>query len=157
VDTSIEKVVRADRGIVFELASIVERWPQILPHYQRVEVLNGSLADGRIVEMAARRDIALGLAFPLWWRARQTLDRSRWRIYFEHVEGATRGMQVEWCLDASDATAVHVEIRHRFSPRWPVPDAVIHAVVGEYFVNGVARRTLEKIGQLAERDTHATI
>jgi hypothetical protein len=44
-----------------------------------------------------------------------------------------------------------VEDWPRIVPRWPVPDALVRAVVGEYFVNGVARRTSIRIGQLAQR------
>jgi hypothetical protein len=44
-----------------------------------------------------------------------------------------------------------VEIRHVFAPNWPVPEVVLQAIVGEYFVNGVARRTLAALGQRAER------
>ena len=40
-------------------------------------------------------------------------------------------------------------IRHVFAPRWPVPDAVLRTIVGDYFVNGVAARTLRHMGDVA--------
>jgi ribosome-associated toxin RatA of RatAB toxin-antitoxin module len=155
MDTCIDRVVRARREVVFDLAAAVEDWPTILPHYRRVAVLDVSHRT-RLVEMAARRDVGFGLAIPLWWRARQVLDRDRWQIRFDHVAGATRGMRVEWRFELSANQALHVQIRHEFAPRWPVPDALIHLIVGEYFVNGVARRTLRRIAELAEAQSMAT-
>jgi hypothetical protein len=35
-----------------------------------------------------------------------------------------------------------------------VPELLLRIVVGDYFVNGVAKRTLQCIGDLAEARTH---
>ena|ERR1051326_3335478 len=148
MDTCIGLLVHADRDVLFRLAAAVEDWPRILPHYTRVEVLSGS-ERSRIVEMAARRDVALGLGFPLRWQARQTVSPEQWHIDFDHVAGPTRGMHVEWRFDVIDARGIEVTIRHHFAPRWPVPGGLIDLIVGEYFVNGVARRTLRRIAYLA--------
>jgi ribosome-associated toxin RatA of RatAB toxin-antitoxin module len=148
VDTCISQVVHAEPEVLFRLAAAVEDWPRILPHYRRVVVLTGS-ERSRIVEMAARRDIVLGLAFPLWWQATQTVDREHWHIDFDHIAGPTRGMHVEWRFNLMDARGVEVTIRHQFAPRWPVPSRLVDLIVGEYFVNGVARRTLRRIAYLA--------
>jgi hypothetical protein len=83
-----------------------------------------------------------GLAVPLWWRSLQTIDREAGRIRFEHVAGITHGMWVEWAIAPGARGTVDVRIVHTFEPRWPVPDALIGLVVGDYFVNGVAQRTL---------------
>jgi hypothetical protein len=93
------------------------------------------------------------MGVPLRWSAIQTLDPERTRIEFEHVQGISRGMRVTWTIDPTVAGEIRVEIRHVFTPRWPVPDALIHAIVGEYFVNGVARRTLAHLADLAQRAT----
>ena len=55
-------------------------------------------------------------------------------------------------MDRGDSALV-VQIRHVFEPSWPVPDALVRLIVGDYFVNGVARRTLRRIGDLAEART----
>jgi len=68
------------------------------------------------------------------------------------VGGITRGMQVAWTIEPT-VGALLVQIHHSFEPRWPVPDALVQLVVGEYFVNGVARRTLRRISDLAEART----
>ncbi len=144
--------MNADPSIVFELAAAVEDWPRILPHYQRVRVLAVHRDGSRTVSMTARRDVLPGLALPLRWTATQTLDRRTRRIEFEHVRGITRGMRVAWTIEHR-GEALLVQIRHVFSPPWPVPDALVRLIVGDYFVNGVARRTLRCIGDLAEART----
>ena len=54
---------------IVELAADVERWPEILPHYRWVTLLEGG-GDRKVVEMAARRS-----RIPLRWRAVQVIDR----------------------------------------------------------------------------------
>lgn len=137
--------MRADRDTIFALAAAVEDWPRILPHYRRVRVLRD---DGRrrLVEMAASRD-----GIPVRWRALQDIDLVRRRITFRHVGGVTKGMDVAWTLTPA-ADGVRVEIWHRFEPSWPlVPDALVSAVIGHFFVDDIAGKTLRRIKALAER------
>lgn len=149
MDTSISLHLHADPATVFQLAAAVEDWPRILPHYRSVRVLATHPDGQRTVAMAARRDVVAGLAVPLQWTAVQAVDASRHRIEFEHVGGITRGMQVAWTMAPADSGLL-VKIRHVFEPSWPVPEAMLRLIVGDYFVNGVARRTLRCIGTLAE-------
>jgi ribosome-associated toxin RatA of RatAB toxin-antitoxin module len=136
--------------IVFELAARVEDWPRILPHYRWVRVLEDRGAE-RIVEMAARRDVAPHLAIPLHWTSVQRLNRQEQTIEFLHIGGVTRGMYVRWSIESPAGSDVCLAtIRHVFAPRWPVPDRLIAAIVGDYFVNGVATRTLRHIAELGE-------
>jgi hypothetical protein len=45
-----------------------------------------------------------------------------------------------------------VQVWHWFSPRWPlVPDWLIHLVVGRFFVDAIARRTLRCLAREASR------
>jgi ribosome-associated toxin RatA of RatAB toxin-antitoxin module len=154
VETHISRRVHAEPATIFALAAAVENWPRILPHYRWVRVLGQDTPDRRTVEMAARRDVLGSAGFPLWWTAIETVDPVSYTIEFEHVRGVTRGMRVAWTIAGAAADAgVEVAIRHVFNPRWPVPDRLVHELVGEYFVNGVARRTLRLIGELAETRT----
>jgi ribosome-associated toxin RatA of RatAB toxin-antitoxin module len=147
--------MRADPRIVFELAAAVEDWPRLLPHYRWVRLLSSSSDSERVVEMAARRDVFFKAGIPLRWTATQTLMAAQGRIEFEHIRGITRGMRVAWTIEQPSPEAdVLVQIRHVFEPRWPAPDMLVRAIVGEYFVNGVARRTLRRIGELAEARSH---
>ncbi|MBV9171977.1 MAG: SRPBCC family protein [Chloroflexi bacterium] len=146
--TQLRRSVSADPDLLFELAARVEDWPRILPHYRWVRVFGMLDSERRLVEMAARRDVAGPLSVPLWWRSVQLIDRPRRRIGFEHVAGITRGMTVEWAIDPRP-NGSDVVIRHAFEPRWPAPDWLVHAVVGEYFVNDVAGRTLDYLARKA--------
>jgi len=152
METSISRDMRADARVVFALAADVQDWPRILPHYRWVHVLANEGPNRRVVEMAARRDVVTGVVgFPLRWTAVETTFPAQGRIEFEHVGGITRGMHVEWTIKPSSVpSCVSVAIRHVFEPDWPVPAALVRLVVGDYFVNGVARRTLRCIGELAE-------
>ncbi len=151
MDTSISRDIRADPRVIFTLAAEVQDWPRILPHYRWVRVLASDPPDQRTVEMAARRDVVRGvIGFPLRWTAIETTFPARRRIEFEHIGGITRGMHVAWTIEPGSGSIVRVQIRHVFEPRWPVPPALVRLIVGEYFVNGVARRTLRCIADLAE-------
>ena len=157
MDTHISRRVQADQHVIYDLAARVEDWPRILPHYRWVRVLDVS-APGhqRTVEMAARRDVVANQAWsgiPLRWIAIQTLLPDQPAVLFEHVRGPTTGMRVAWTFSPTD-TGIEVAIRHVFEPHWPVPDSIVRLVIGEYFVNGVAARTLRLIATLAER--HST-
>jgi hypothetical protein len=140
--------MRADPRMVLRFAAQVEDWPMLLPHYRWVRVLADDARGHRTVEMAARRPVVAGLSIPLWWAARQTITAER--IEFEHIAGITTGMRVAWTIEPGGSPDdIVVRIRHVFTPPWPVPDGLVASIVGEYFVNGVARRTLARIGELA--------
>jgi uncharacterized membrane protein len=144
METTTSIQVHADRDVVFALASAVERWPAILPHYCWVRVVRDE-GSRRIVEMAARRD-----AIPVRWMAVQELFPDERRIAFRHIGGITRGMEVAWTL-VPNQDGVHVRIWHAFRPRWPlIPDALVHLVVGQFFVQNIASKTLRRIKELAE-------
>jgi aromatase len=148
METSIAVTMRAEPELIFELAARVEDWPRLLPHYRRVRVLR---TDGRrrLVDMAARRGL-----IPVRWTAVQEFFPAERRIAYRHVRGVTRGMAVAWTLRSVDppgTTLVH--IWHGFDPRWPlVPDRLIELVVGQFFVNGIASRTLRRLRVIAEAD-----
>jgi ribosome-associated toxin RatA of RatAB toxin-antitoxin module len=133
---------------IVALASDVERWPDILPHYRWVTLLDGG-GDRKVVEMAARRG-----RFPLRWRAVQTIDRcaSTPIIAYHHIWGPTRGMDVAWTF-AKTVCGVDVTIVHDFRPPWPlVGDAVADRIIGPHFIEYVARRTLSTIKAIVERE-----
>jgi ribosome-associated toxin RatA of RatAB toxin-antitoxin module len=138
---------------MYRLAAAVEDWPRLLPHYRWVRVLTSDAAQReRTVEMAARRVVFGPLAVPLRWTAIQALYPESTRIEFKHLRGPTRGMWVVWTIDPDqDRRHALVQIRHVFRPRWPLPEALLRAVVGEYFVNGIARLTLAQLADLAQR------
>lgn len=134
----------AQPATIFRLVAEVERWPELLPHYRWVTVLERN-GDRKLVEMAAHRD-----GFPVRWQAVQTLCPEIPRVTFLHVRGVTRGMSVAWSFEpAGEGTLVAIE--HWLTLRWPVigPWAA-HAIIGRLFVEPIANRTLRRIKWLAE-------
>ena len=134
---------------IVALAADVERWPVILPHYRWVTLLDGG-GDRKTVEMAARRG-----RIPVKWRARQEVDRGGATpvIRFHHVGGVTKGMDVAWTFRPRDR-GVEVTIDHDFSPPWPLVGGVIaDRIIGPYFVEAIAGKTLATIkGIVEDRD-----
>lgn len=137
-------MIHADKQTVYDLGSAVERWPDILPHYRWVHVLEDH-GDWRLVEMAARRDF-----FPVRWVAEQRCSPDVPHIAFRHVGGVTRGMEVEWVFTETP-NGVLVEIRHELKMNWPlVGGPVADWIVGPVFVANIASKTLRTIKQIAE-------
>ena len=147
-------LIRAPLDRVFAFARDVERWPEILPHYRWVRMLERR-ADGGRVEMAAWRPFGPApLRYPAWWVSEMRVDLASGRpvIRYRHVDGITRGMDVEWLLQPSTEGGVAVEIVHRWSgPGWPLVGALAaDLVIGPVFVHGIASRTLAGIRRRAE-------
>ena len=136
---------------IVELAADVERWPEILPHYRWVTLLEGG-GDRKVVEMAARRG-----RFPVRWRAIQQIDRSGPIpiIAYRHIWGPTRGMDVAWTFTETPE-GVRVAINHRFQPPWPVVGNMItNSIIGPQFIEHIAGLTLSTIKQIVEREPAA--
>src|SRR6476659_306404 len=115
-----------DLNRIVALGADIERWPQILPHYRWVTLLDGG-GDRKVVEMAARRDL-----IPVRWRAVQEIDRRGATPVsaFRHIWGITRGMDVAWTF-VERPDGVDVTIRHDFSPPWPVVgDLIATTIIG---------------------------
>ena len=134
---------------VFTAASSVTRWPDILPHYRWVRLL-----DDGLVEMAAWRPFGL-VKYPTWWVSEMTIDRPAGEIRYRHVRGITRGMQVMWRMvevGGGSGGNVDVEIVHTWDgPRWPlIGRLAANLVIGPVFIHGIASRTLAGIKHAAE-------
>lgn len=133
---------------VFSAASTVTRWPDILPHYRWVRILEDGL-----VEMAAWRPFGF-VKYPTWWVSQMTIDRPAGEIRYRHVRGITRGMQVVWRLVevGGGSEGVDVEIVHTWGgPKWPlIGRAAADLVIGPVFIHGIASRTLAGIKRATE-------
>src|SRR2546428_9316854 len=91
-----QTVIRAPMERAFQVASDVERWPEILSHYRWVRFLDRHQRGGT-VEMAASRPFGL-FRYPTWWVSEMTLDRAAREIRYRHVRGITAGVDVGWRL-----------------------------------------------------------
>lgn len=139
-------LMRGELDHIVDLAVATERWPEILPHYRWVTVLEGG-GDHKAVEMAARRG-----RFPVKWRARQDVERDGPTpvIRFHHIGGVTKGMDVAWTF-APGPDGVAVTIDHDFAPPWPVVGGVVaDRIIGPHFVEAIAGRTLNTIKGIVE-------
>lgn len=131
---------------IYRLAAATERWPEILPHYRSVRVLE-QRGSSRVVEMAAWRS-----GIPIRWTAQQTNDPERPHIAFHHTAGWTRGMDVEWTFESADGGTL-VRIEHRLDFRFPVAsDWLGRHVVCDFFVHHVAAKTLAVMKRLSEAE-----
>lgn len=137
----------ADRA--FRHAAEVERWPDILPHYRYVRMLERR-ADGGLVEMSANRPFG-PLDWPTWWVSEMWVDASRLEVRYRHLRGVTRGMDVLWKI-LPTPTGCHATIVHEWAgPSWPlIRRPAAEWVIGPVFVHGIASRTLAGVAKAAE-------
>lgn len=146
-----ERVIAAPPDLCFDVASDVERWPDILPHYRMVRIHDAGADAGR-VEMSAWRDFAGPVRYPTWWLSEMQLAPDEPAIYFVHVDGVTKRMDVKWSFEPHpDGT--HVRITHAWDgPRWPLIGGFAWKhVIGPHFVSFIASRTLAGVAREAER------
>ncbi len=140
--TSID--IGAPPDVIYRFAAATEHWPEYLPHYRYVRVLERRGAT-QVVAMSAWRDV-----IPVSWVAEQTNDPQRPTIRFVHVRGWTRGMEVEWRFDPI-AAGTRVTIEHLLSFQFPVAAEWLgEHVVGGFFIDNVAGKTLARMKALAE-------
>jgi ribosome-associated toxin RatA of RatAB toxin-antitoxin module len=140
--------IAAPPHAVYELAQDIGRWPQLLPHYRYVRVLSEREHE-RTAEMAARRGW-----IPVRWTALERLDPVTPRIEFRHLSGWTVGMEVAWIFEPI-ALGTRVTIVHdlHFS-RIPVLGGwVSEHIIGDFFIQSIAGRTLARMKELAEKKT----
>jgi ribosome-associated toxin RatA of RatAB toxin-antitoxin module len=141
-DTTIH--IEAPLEPIFRLAAEIEHWPERLPHYRRVTVLE---TDGqrRRVEMAARRGL-----IPVKWQAVQEVMDDGPYITYLHVRGPTTGMEVVWSFEPEGEGHL-VRIVHDLTMRWPlIGGPVADLIVGPHFVDPIAGLTLRTVKRLAE-------
>ncbi len=143
-ETKNEIVIAAPARRIYELAVATERWPEFLPHYRYVRVLE-ERAEGRVVEMAALRDF-----IPIRWVAEQISDPKGPSIRFRHLRGWTRGMDVVWRFEPLEE-GTRVTIEHRLAFIFPfAADWLGRNVVSRFFIENVASKTLARMKVLAE-------
>ena len=142
--------VHAPVDRVFRAAEAVERWPELLPHYRWVRMLERGPVGGGLVEMAAWRPFG-PLRYPTWWVSEMRVDREAPAVRYRHVRGITAGMDVLWKIEG-DGDHTLVTIVHEWAgPRWPVIGRAAAAwVIGPVFIHGIASRPLAGIKRAVE-------
>ena len=146
-----EITIDADIVTIYGLGSRIERWPDLLPHYRKVDVLWSDVDGSRLVaRMSATRD-----GIPVSWMCWLARDAVARRLTFRHIGGFTRGMQVVWTFEQLPDGRVTVRIIHEFRKGWPIMALdrfVTDRVVGEFFIHHIAGKTLAMVKLLAEAE-----
>ncbi|MFI5235515.1 MAG: type II toxin-antitoxin system RatA family toxin [Gemmatimonadales bacterium] len=146
VDT---RTIDAPVAEVFAAAREVERWPEWLPHYRWVRMLERRI-DGGMVEMAAWRPFP-GFRWPTWWVSEMWVDSAKPAVRYRHVRGITKGMDVEWRFARQDGGTAVTIVHEWTGPGWPLIGRGAAAwVIGPVFVHGIASRTLAGIARHLE-------
>lgn len=146
--SSVSIWIGASPERVFDLVSDLERWPEHLPHYRYVQVVQRSGTTTR-ARMGARRG-----PIPVDWEAVQTPNRAERTIRFRHVGGVTRGMDVLWTLlperDGS-REGTRAAITHDLDLHWPLVGRFLaERVIAPQFIEPIAGATLRRFKALAE-------
>jgi ribosome-associated toxin RatA of RatAB toxin-antitoxin module len=149
-----ERLVRAPVKAIFDIAADVERWPALLPHYRYVRFRERMHGTG-VVEMSANRPFG-PFGWPTRWVSLMEVQHPGGgappAIRFQHIEGTTTRMQVEWSFEPV-TEGTHVTVLHLWNgPSWPfIGPFAARAIIGPVFVHGIASRTLEGLARAAER------
>jgi ribosome-associated toxin RatA of RatAB toxin-antitoxin module len=153
METVDRRFVRAPWRTIFGLAKKVEDWPVHLSHYRHVRFRERAADGGGIVEMSADRPFG-PVGWPTWWLSEMAVDDGAPAIRFRHIEGITKGMDVEWSFRAAEG-GTDVTILHAWDgPRLPligIPAATL--VIGPVFIHGIASRTLAGLAAVAEKES----
>jgi len=128
-------IMRAPKRSIFETASNLELWPEILPHYRYIRFLERS-PNRNIVVMAAKRS-----GIPISWTSEQIIDHEKFEIHFDHLKAWTKGMHVVWTFsDTPDG--VLVTISHDLRFRIPALSPIVNPIIGDFFIHNIANKTL---------------
>ena len=153
--TETSVVMQGPQERIFALAAAIADWPLILPHYRSVMLTERSVRpDGtthNVATMKAWRPLPFG-KIPVGWKTILESNAATGLLHFVHIGGFTKGMDVYWLLKP-EGDATRVTITHDFTLRWPLIGAfVAQRIVGQFFVDAIARRTLTRIKAIVEEN-----
>jgi len=141
-------VMRAPRERIFETAADLELWPKILPHYRYIHFYEKS-PTRNVVKMAAVRS-----GIPIAWTSEQVIDRVACEVRFHHLKAFTKGMNVVWTFTEVEG-GVRVEIVHDLRFRIPALQPIADAIIGSFFIENIANKTLRCMKAYLEQETSA--
>jgi ribosome-associated toxin RatA of RatAB toxin-antitoxin module len=136
--------MRAPRQAIFETAADLSKWPEILPHYRYIHYFEKS-PERNIVKMAAVRS-----GIPISWVSEQWIDRERCEVRFRHLKAFTKGMEVVWTFEETP-DGVKVTIIHDLRFRIPALAPLADPIIGGFFIDHIAGRTLACMKEHLER------
>jgi hypothetical protein len=129
------------------VVSDLARWPERLPHYRFVRFAGKDPGGRDLVQMSARRS-----GLPITWFSAYEADAQRMELRFEHLRAWTKGMHVVWTLTPTrDGT--RVEIIHDLAFRIPPLAWFCEPIIGGFFIEHIATKTLETFKALIESES----
>ncbi|HET7493836.1 MAG TPA: SRPBCC family protein [Candidatus Limnocylindrales bacterium] len=147
--SSVTIDIDAPPALVFALARDPEWWSALLPHYAHSRSVGHDARGRPFIRFIARRPLVpvVGLGLPVIWTARTWNEPDTRTLRFEHVAGASRGMDVTWRIEPCAGEAgCRVTISHEFAPRLPG----FAWFVDRVFTRPIAGRTLATFKAIAE-------
>lgn len=145
-------VVRGEWETIWDLASVIEKWPERLPHYRKV-IIESESPGGQVKHayMSCWRDI-----LPVSWHTIQRLDYSadpaQAHVRYHHVKGVTKGMEVVWNFEPLDEGVYRVTITHNWNPKWPLVGELASKLISQNVVHHIADKTLARVKVLASKE-----
>ncbi len=143
--TTTAITMRVPKERIFETAADLSAWPRILPHYRYITYYEQG-PTRNVVKMAAKRS-----GIPIAWTSEQIIDRERLEVRFTHLKAFTKGMHVVWKF-TDTPEGVHVEILHDLKFRVPALAPLADLIIGKFFIDAVAARTLRCMKAHLEKD-----
>jgi ribosome-associated toxin RatA of RatAB toxin-antitoxin module len=142
-------LMRVPKERIFETAADLSLWPTILPHYRYIHYYEKS-PTRNLVKMAAVRS-----GIPIAWTSEEIIDREAMEVRFHHLKAFTKGMKVVWKF-TDTAKGVLVEIVHDLRFRIPALQPVADKIVGEFFIENIATKTLRCMKAHLEKAENGT-
>ena len=142
-------LMRAPRERIFETAADLSLWPKILPHYRYIHFFEKSPARN-VVKMAATRS-----GIPIAWTSEQLIDREKCEVRFRHLKAFTKGMDVVRTFTQTP-DGVRVEIVHDLRFRVPALAPLADKIIGTFFIENIANKTLRCMKRHLESTTKNT-
>jgi ribosome-associated toxin RatA of RatAB toxin-antitoxin module len=137
-------IMRAPKERIFETAANLELWPEILPHYRYIHYYDKT-PTRNLVKMAATRS-----GIPIAWTSEQIIDREALEVRFVHLKAFTKGMKVVWTF-TDTPEGVRVEILHDLKFRVPALAPVADKIIGGFFIENIANKTLHCMKEYLEK------
>ncbi len=127
----------------YGLTSQLERWPEFLPHYRSIHILDRE-PSSMTVKMSAWRDF-----LPVSWTSKFHADPDRLELHFYHLTAFTKGMEVVWTYSPVP-DGVLITIKHDLHFRIPFLATAIEPIIENYFIHHIATKTLTTFKKILE-------
>jgi ribosome-associated toxin RatA of RatAB toxin-antitoxin module len=137
VSTSVKIMGGHRKELVFEKVKRLEDYPRFMPDVKEVNVLESGLKGG-VSEWHVEID-----GCPLYWKERDTFDRSQLLFRFDTIEGDFEFFTGQWeVLDSAGDTEVI------FSVEYSVGIPVIEEIIGPILAAKMEKNTLKMLTDL---------